>query len=63
MPAFSGSLTTPAIVPEQQPVVWTLSLHSESKGPSLISHAASHVELDVYIDNLLDAPSWRTRLD
>jgi hypothetical protein len=40
MPDVSGTLTTPAIVPEQLPVVWTLALQPESEGPTLISGAA-----------------------
>ena len=39
-PAFSATLTTPAIGPAQLPVVWTLTLQSESEGPALISCAA-----------------------
>ena len=37
---FSGSLTTATIVPQQQPVVWSLSLPTGSEGPTLISHVA-----------------------
>src|SRR5262249_28035651 len=39
-PAFSESLPTPAVVPEQHPVVWTPVLQPESEGPALISRAA-----------------------
>jgi hypothetical protein len=39
-PPFPGSLTTLAIGPAQQPVVWTLALQPESEGPALISCAA-----------------------
>src|SRR6476620_7184436 len=39
-PAFSVTLTTPAIGPAPLPVVWTLTLQSESEGPTLISCAA-----------------------
>ena len=41
IPPFPETLTTPAIVPEQLPVVWALTLPSEPEGPSLISCAAS----------------------
>ena len=40
VPPFPRTLTTPAIVPEQLPVVWALTLPSEPEGPTLISHAA-----------------------
>ena len=49
LPAFSVSLTTPAIVPEQHPVVWTPSLHSGSEGPTLISCAARLLQVSSYI--------------
>jgi hypothetical protein len=39
-PPFPRTLTTPAVVPEQLPVVWTLTLPSGPEGPTLISHAA-----------------------
>src|SRR5439155_26404627 len=39
-PAFYVSLTTPAIGPEQHPVVWTLVLQPESEGPAPIPPAA-----------------------
>jgi len=39
-PAFSVTLTTPALGPAPLPVVWTLTLQSESEGPTLISCAA-----------------------
>ena len=40
IPPFPRALTTPAIVPEQPAVVWTLILQSEPEGPTLISCAA-----------------------
>jgi len=39
-PAFSATLTTPAIEPAQLAVVWTPILQSEPEGPALISCAA-----------------------
>jgi len=46
---LSGSLTTLAIGPEQHPVVWTLGLHPESEGPTLISRAARLLRVGIYI--------------
>jgi hypothetical protein len=40
IPPFPRTLTTPAIVPEQLPAAWALTLPSEPEGPSLISCAA-----------------------
>ncbi|HEX5864381.1 MAG TPA: hypothetical protein VF014_09025, partial [Casimicrobiaceae bacterium] len=60
LPPFPATLTTPAIVPEQLAVVWTLILQSESEGPTLISCAAKLLKGDLLFPNLPLAPSWRT---
>jgi len=39
---FSDSLTTTALGPQQQPVVWDLLLPAGPEGPTLISRAARH---------------------
>jgi hypothetical protein len=44
-PVFPVSLTTPAIGPEQHPVVWTLALQPESEGPTLISVQHGYLKL------------------
>jgi len=63
-PAFSATLTTPAIVPEQLAVVWTPILQSESEGPALISCAAGCLEQASLTHlSLLSAPSWRTSVN
>ena len=49
IPAFSATLTTPAIGPEQLAVVWTLILQSEPEGPTLISCAAKLLKGDLHI--------------
>ena len=59
--AFSATLTTPAVVPAQLAVVWTLILQSGSEGPSphlFCSKAAS--SWLCYIVASSFAPSWRT---
>ena len=38
-PPFPSTLTTPAVVPAQLPVVWDLTLQPGPEGPSLISRA------------------------
>jgi hypothetical protein len=60
IPAFSATLTTPAIVPEQLAVIWTLILKSESEGPALISCAARLLQGGLLHRKLLSAPSRRT---
>ena len=61
VPAFSTTLTTPAIEPKQLVAVWTLVLQPEPEGPSLISCVA-RCSKSVLLrhQNLLFAPSWRT---
>ena len=59
VPPFPRSLTTPAIGPEQHPVVWTPVLQPGSEGPSLISCAARLLRIGLQ-SGLLSAPSWRT---
>ena len=59
---MSKTLTTPVIGPAPLLVVWTLTLPSESEGPSLIACAARlHGFNRSY--GLLSAPSWRTEAD
>ena len=61
IPAFSATLTTPTLRPEQLAVVWTLVLQPESEGPALISCAARCFKsILLRHQNLLSAPSWRT---
>jgi hypothetical protein len=60
LPPFPATLTTPAIVPAQLAVVWTLILQSESEGPALISCAAKLLKGDLLHCSLLLAPSWCT---
>jgi hypothetical protein len=47
---FSNSLTTTAIRPQQQPVVWNLPLSAGPKGPTLISRTARLLQFGFYIN-------------
>lgn len=50
---FSDSLTTTAVGPQQQPVVWDQPLSTGPEGPTLISHAARRSFIVV-----APGPSW-----
>jgi hypothetical protein len=59
IPPFPRTRTTPAIEPEQLPVVWTQTLQSESEGPTLIFCAARLLQVCSVHEHSF-APSWRT---
>ena len=54
------SRSPPRPLTEQLPAVWTLRLHPESEGPTLISCAA-RLQSQLLHCRILSAPSWRTK--